>query len=129
MELIAQGRDADVYALDADRVLRRHRDGGPPTEPEARVMTHLAECGYPVPWVYDVTGTDMVLERLNGPTMPEELARRPRCGPQKPDISHIRTSASPSATASASFSSVRRAASPGVRDSPSRRIVPRVTWR
>lgn len=30
MELIAQGRDADVYALDESRVLRRYRHGGPP---------------------------------------------------------------------------------------------------
>ncbi|MEU0578863.1 phosphotransferase [Streptomyces griseoincarnatus] len=77
MELIAQGRDADVYALDGARVLRRYRDGGPPTEPEARVMTYLAENGYPVPRVYDVTDTDMVLERLTGPTMLDEMARRP----------------------------------------------------
>ncbi len=40
-------------------------------------MTHLAACGYPVPKVYEVTGTDMVLERLTGPTMLEALARRP----------------------------------------------------
>ncbi|MGJ7018504.1 aminoglycoside phosphotransferase family protein [Streptomyces griseorubens] len=77
MELIAQGRDADVYALDGTRVLRRYRDGGPPTGPEARVMTYLAEKGYPVPRVHDVTDTDMVLERLTGPTMLDEMARRP----------------------------------------------------
>ncbi|PZG87813.1 hypothetical protein C1I97_32355 [Streptomyces sp. NTH33] len=76
MELIAQGRDADVYALDGSRVLRRYRQGGP-TELEARLMTHLAACGYPVPKVYEITDTDMVLERLTGPTMLDALARRP----------------------------------------------------
>ncbi|GAA4920984.1 phosphotransferase [Streptomyces coeruleoprunus] len=76
MELIAQGRDADVYALDESRVLRRYRHGGP-TGLESRLMTHLAACGYPVPRVYEITDTDMVLERLAGPTMMDVLARRP----------------------------------------------------
>jgi streptomycin 6-kinase len=40
-------------------------------------MNHVAGCGYPVPKVYEATGTDMVLERLTGPTMLEVLARRP----------------------------------------------------
>jgi aminoglycoside phosphotransferase (APT) family kinase protein len=76
MELIGRGRHADVYALDESRVLRRYRQGGP-TELEARLMTHLAACGYPVPKVYEITDTDMVLERLTGPTMLDVLARRP----------------------------------------------------
>ncbi|MEU6012151.1 aminoglycoside phosphotransferase family protein [Streptomyces sp. NPDC047453] len=76
MELIGRGREADVYALDESRVLRRYRQGGP-TELEARLMTHLAACGYPVPKVYEITDTDMVLERLTGPTMLDVLARRP----------------------------------------------------
>ncbi|GAA2281360.1 phosphotransferase [Streptomyces atrovirens] len=76
MELIARGRDADVYALDESRVLRRYRRGGP-TEREARLMAHLAGCGYPVPKVYEVTDTDMVLERVTGPTMLDALARSP----------------------------------------------------
>ncbi|MFC4034898.1 phosphotransferase [Streptomyces polygonati] len=76
MELVARGRDADVYALDESRVLRRYRREGP-TGRESRLMTHLAECGYPVPRVYEATDTDMVLERLTGPTMLEALSRRP----------------------------------------------------
>jgi aminoglycoside phosphotransferase (APT) family kinase protein len=76
MELIGRGRDADVYALDESRVLRRYRRGGP-TELEARLMTHLAGCRYPVPRVHEASGDDMVLERLTGPTMLEVLARRP----------------------------------------------------
>ncbi len=40
-------------------------------------MTHLAASGYPVPQVCEVTDTDMLLERLAGPTMLDVLARRP----------------------------------------------------
>ncbi|MFG2334076.1 phosphotransferase [Streptomyces sp. NPDC048604] len=76
MELIARGREADVYALDESKVLRRYRHGGP-TDLESRLMTHLEACGFPVPKVYDITDTDMVLERLTGPTMLDVLARRP----------------------------------------------------
>ncbi|MFJ5875306.1 MULTISPECIES: hypothetical protein [unclassified Streptomyces] len=75
MELIAQVRDADVYALDESRVLRRYQHGGP-TGLESRLMTHLAACGYPVPQVYKITDTDMVLERLTKPTMLDVLAWR-----------------------------------------------------
>ncbi|MFJ2514857.1 phosphotransferase [Streptomyces griseoviridis] len=76
MELIARGRDADVYALDGARVLRRYRHGGP-TAREARLMTDLAARGYPVPTVYEVSGADLVLERLDGPTMLDVLAAQP----------------------------------------------------
>ncbi|MGW5973432.1 phosphotransferase [Streptomyces sp. NPDC055186] len=76
MELIARGRDADVFALDESRVLRRRRRGSP-AELEARVMAHVAAYGCPVPKVYEINGPDMVLERLTGPTMLDVLARRP----------------------------------------------------
>lgn len=76
MELIGKGRDADVYALDDRRVLRRYRRGEP-TETEARLMNHLVDLGYPVPAVHDVDGTDMVLERLHGPTMTAAASRAP----------------------------------------------------
>lgn len=68
MELIASGRDCDVYALGPDRVLRRSRHGRDAT-PEAQLMTHLAAAGYPVPLVHDADGTDLVMERLAGPTL------------------------------------------------------------
>jgi Ser/Thr protein kinase RdoA (MazF antagonist) len=67
-ELIASGRDADVYALDADRVLRRYRRGGD-TAAEAAVMAYLRGLGFPVPAVHDAAGPDLVLERLDGETM------------------------------------------------------------
>ncbi|MFF3564916.1 phosphotransferase [Streptomyces sp. NPDC002574] len=76
MELIGRGRDADVFALDDSRVLRRYRDGGPVHE-EARLMAYLGARGLPVPRVHDVTGTDMVMDRLTGRTMAQDLGHRP----------------------------------------------------
>jgi Ser/Thr protein kinase RdoA (MazF antagonist) len=67
-ELIASGRDADVFALDGGRVLRRYRHGGD-TAAEAAVMTYLRGHGFPVPAVHDAAGADLVLERLDGETM------------------------------------------------------------
>ena len=68
MKLIASGRDADVWALDGERVLRRYRDGRD-MDREAAVMRHAAAHGYPVPRVYGTEPGAMVLERLYGPTM------------------------------------------------------------
>jgi aminoglycoside phosphotransferase (APT) family kinase protein len=76
MELIGRGREADVYALDEGRVLRRFRDGRS-AEYEAQVMRWLGAQGYPVPVVYEAAGPDLVMERLHGPTMSEALRRRP----------------------------------------------------
>jgi aminoglycoside phosphotransferase (APT) family kinase protein len=71
--LLASGRDADVYALDERRVLRRYRKGGDVTA-EAVTMRYVSDHGYPVPRVYEADGADLVLERLDGPTMLQALA-------------------------------------------------------
>jgi aminoglycoside phosphotransferase (APT) family kinase protein len=71
--LLAAGREADVYALDDRRVLRRYRRDADVTG-EAQAMRHLAGLGYPVPAVYEATGREMVLARLDGPTMAQALA-------------------------------------------------------
>src|SRR3954451_4391240 len=68
VELIARGRDAEVFALVGSRVLRRYRVGGN-TEREATVMRHVAEHGYPVPRVYHAAGPDLILDRVRGPTL------------------------------------------------------------
>ncbi len=67
-EPIAFGRDADIYSIDDEWVLRRYRDGHPVRD-EADFMRHVARYGYPVPAVRDVDGADMVLQRLDGPTL------------------------------------------------------------
>jgi aminoglycoside phosphotransferase (APT) family kinase protein len=74
--LIGSGRAADVYELDAHRVLRRYRnpfDVGA----EAAVMAHLRAAGYPVPEVFDAQGSDLVMTRLHGTDMLADLARKP----------------------------------------------------
>jgi aminoglycoside phosphotransferase (APT) family kinase protein len=76
MELIAAGRDADVYALDGDRVLRRYRRPADTTD-EARLTSYLHDQGYPVPRVYEAEGRDMVLERLHGPLMFDLMIAKP----------------------------------------------------
>ncbi len=74
--LIGAGRSADIYALGTDRVLRRFRTPYD-AQPEADIMIYLAAAGYPVPKVYDVSGPDLVMERLDGPEMLADLARNP----------------------------------------------------
>jgi tRNA A-37 threonylcarbamoyl transferase component Bud32 len=74
--LIGAGRAADVYELDADRVLRRYRvpfDVGP----EARLMTYLRLSGFAVPEVFDADGPDLVMARIRGTDMLADLAARP----------------------------------------------------
>ncbi|MFI6830670.1 MULTISPECIES: phosphotransferase [unclassified Kribbella] len=67
-EPFANGRDADVYALSDGRVLRRYRNGHPVRD-EAEYMRHVAKYDYPVPTVFEVDGPDMVMQRIDGPTL------------------------------------------------------------
>lgn len=76
MEFLASGRDADVYALDERRVLRRYRRPRP-IESEVTAMRIAGEAGYPVPEVHEATSTEMVLDRVEGPTMLEVLTAEP----------------------------------------------------
>ncbi|HEY5335358.1 MAG TPA: phosphotransferase [Mycobacteriales bacterium] len=77
MQPIAQGRAAEVFDAGPGRVLRRYRDRAQDTAGEAQIMRHAARAGYPVPAVYDADGPDLVLERIDGPTMLETLGSRP----------------------------------------------------
>ncbi|MFF2012010.1 phosphotransferase [Streptomyces sp. NPDC058195] len=75
-ELLGAGRSADVYALDEKWVLRRYRDGMDAT-PEWMVMAYLAAHGCPVPRLgprdAKTPPGDLLLERLDGPTMLDAL--------------------------------------------------------
>jgi hypothetical protein len=74
--VLARGRDGEVFALDNRRVLRRYRE--PRCTPrEAAVMERARANGYPVPRVHDLTPTDLVLDRVDGPTMLEDLSGHP----------------------------------------------------
>lgn len=74
--LLARGEDADVFAIDDTRVLRRYRRRAVP-EREVAIMRYVRERGYPAPQVIEVSGPDLVLERIDGPTMLADLRRRP----------------------------------------------------
>jgi aminoglycoside phosphotransferase (APT) family kinase protein len=76
--LIASGRDADIYDYGNGLVLRRAR-GGRSLEAEARVMEYARSHGYPVPAVDHLSddGTDLVMERVDGPQMVKVLERKP----------------------------------------------------
>lgn len=67
-EPFAAGREADVFLLDDGRVLRRYRYATDTTD-EAALLAYVGGHGYPVPAVYAARGSDMVMERLDGPTM------------------------------------------------------------
>ena len=69
---LASGRTADVFAVDDNRVLRRYRDGGD-VAAEAAVMIYVGGRGFPVPRVFSASGPDIVMERLDGPTMLDAL--------------------------------------------------------
>jgi aminoglycoside phosphotransferase (APT) family kinase protein len=77
--LIGAGRNADVYDIGGGRVLRRYRDSqhARAIELQAQVMVDARASGVPVPEVFEVTGSDIVMERAAGPTMLQALARRP----------------------------------------------------
>jgi aminoglycoside phosphotransferase (APT) family kinase protein len=77
--LLGAGRNADVYDVGRGRVLRRYRDGrdAAAVDREARVMAHARAHGVPVPEVFEVSGSDIVMERATGPTMLDVLGRRP----------------------------------------------------
>lgn len=75
--LLASGRDSEIFDLGGGRVLRRPRTGRS-LAGEATVMRHVADAGYPVPRVDDVLADgSLVMERVSGPTMLEDLAARP----------------------------------------------------
>ena len=76
--VLASGRDADIFEYGPGLVLRRSRDGRSMAH-EARTMEYLRGQGYPVPGVEELSddGGDLVMERVDGPSMVEALARSP----------------------------------------------------
>jgi aminoglycoside phosphotransferase (APT) family kinase protein len=76
--LIGRGRAADVYDLGGGRVLRRYRTAAAGDAAlEARAMKHLRAHGAPVPEVFEADGADLVMERLDGPTMLDTVKAKP----------------------------------------------------
>ncbi len=76
--LLASGREADIFEYGPGLVLRRSRPARSMAG-EARTMSYARDHGYPVPAVEELSddGTDLVMERIDGPSMVEALGRRP----------------------------------------------------
>jgi len=74
---VGVGRSADVYDLGHGRVLRRYHDHARSAQGEAEIMSWAAAHGVPVPEVFGVDGPDIVMEKVDGPTMLTDVARRP----------------------------------------------------
>lgn len=68
MQLLASGRDADVYEYGDGLVLRRYRDGRD-ARTEADLLRDLGQRGYPVPRLESQAGPDIVMARVVGPTL------------------------------------------------------------
>ncbi|KLN33163.1 hypothetical protein FB00_19180 [Cellulosimicrobium funkei] len=66
------GADADLYAVGADRVLRRSRSGAD-TVGTAEVMRHVRAAGFPAPRVHAATDGDLTMELLRGPTLLQSI--------------------------------------------------------
>jgi aminoglycoside phosphotransferase (APT) family kinase protein len=71
------GRSANVFDIGRDRVLRRYHDPTRSVRREAGIMSWAGAHGVPVPAVLDADGPDIVMEKVDGPTMLADLARRP----------------------------------------------------
>jgi aminoglycoside phosphotransferase (APT) family kinase protein len=76
--LLASGRDGDIFEFGPGLVLRRAKSGRV-IEAEARTIAYANEHGYPVPKIHDVLegGTEIVMERIEGPMMADEMLRQP----------------------------------------------------
>jgi aminoglycoside phosphotransferase (APT) family kinase protein len=71
-KLLASGRTADVYELDAGRVLKRYAMEMPVGR-EVDAMRHAARHGFPAPRVYASDESGITMERVPGPTMAAAL--------------------------------------------------------
>lgn len=82
-KVLARGRMAEIRALDHRQVLKVFRPGVSlaSAETEARKTQALHEMGLPVPRVWEVIQVEgrpaLVMDRVNGVTMLEEIARHP----------------------------------------------------
>ena len=74
--MLAEGRASEVFDLGDGTVLRRSKQGSDYRR-EAAVMRHALAAGLPVPRVRSVEGPEIVLDRIDGPTMLDDLVRHP----------------------------------------------------
>ena len=76
--LLASGRDGDIFEFGPGLVLRRAKSGRV-IEGEARVIAYVREYGYPAPEIHEVRagGTEIVMERIDGPMMMDVMMHKP----------------------------------------------------
>ena len=76
--LLASGRDSEIFDYGPGLVLRRSRSRRS-MEKEAAIMRYVTERGYPAPRVEELSadGSELVMERIVGPTMLVDLQKRP----------------------------------------------------
>jgi tRNA A-37 threonylcarbamoyl transferase component Bud32 len=76
--LLASGRDGDIFEFAPGLVLRRAKSGRV-IEREAQTMAYAQAHGYPCPAIHEVRagGTEIVMERIDGPMMMDVMMRRP----------------------------------------------------
>jgi hypothetical protein len=75
---LASGRDSDIFEYGPGLILRRSRNGRS-LAVEARTREYARAHGYPVPAIADISddGTDLVMERIEGPLLLDAIGRRP----------------------------------------------------
>jgi aminoglycoside phosphotransferase (APT) family kinase protein len=74
--MLGTGRTADVFEHGDGKVLRRYREPRD-TEREVAAMEYARGHGYPVPSARALSDTEIVMDRLEGLTMLDDLGRRP----------------------------------------------------
>ena len=76
--LLASGRDCDIFECGSGLVLRRSRHARSQAT-EGRTTDYVRQQGYPAPAVEEISddGVDLVLERVEGPSMVAAIGRRP----------------------------------------------------
>lgn len=76
--LLASGRDSEIFDCGPGLVLRRSRDRRS-LEKDAKVLRYVTGLGYPAPRVEELSadGSELIMERIDGPTMFEAMMRRP----------------------------------------------------
>jgi len=75
--LVGEGRSATVHDLGDGWLLRRSRNPAADATREAAVLRWAAAHGVPVPAVREASGPDLVLARVDGPSMLDQLLDDP----------------------------------------------------
>ncbi|MGZ4784141.1 MAG: phosphotransferase [Acidimicrobiales bacterium] len=74
--VIAEGRDTEIVAFGPGRVLRRPKRARS-LDGEAAIMTWVLDHGYPCPRVFELVADGLVMERIDGVSMLDDLLLHP----------------------------------------------------